>query len=86
MREKGVVMKRYEKEMQEACENIERAYKEQLQDHIATYIILFGTISLEKLLNKLFKEQHFKPIKIKTNYKMGKSPIKIHIKDVKVKS
>ena len=64
-------------------DKINPGYTEVLQsqaENIELFIIMYGTIDLEKVLNKVFKAHNIKEIKIELNYKMGKifgkSPIK----------
>jgi len=46
-------------------------------ENIEIFIIMYGTKDLEKVLNKVFKAHNIEEIKIRLNYTMGKSPIKL---------
>lgn len=60
------------KEREKAFAKIEGIYTNDLECKIESYIILFETESLEKLLNEVFKGHKIKKIKIELNYKMGR--------------
>lgn len=74
-------LKKVHKEIREEYKEIYCNTYSELKTSIDIFIILYGTESLEKLLNEIFKERKIKRIAIKNNYRLNKkfgiNPIKI---------